>query len=224
LIPGFWFSGSSWDLVIDALTERGLVAESIDLPGRGPRVENRGAISLSEQIDAVVAWLDSDVEPAVLVGHSAGGNIAYGAADRRPNIIHHLILVDSVPPANGQVVNTELPERDGLIDFPGLNFFSESEVAGVVGEAAAQLALAVHPESARCAREPLALANPARLAIAATIIACGFTAEQYFEWSADDDEIVEDISVIELSTGHWPQFSRPRDLARCIADALITLP
>lgn len=190
------------------------------LPGRGPDVAHRHDVSMTDQIDAVVAWLDESSEPAILVGHSAGGNIAYGAADQRPDIIQHLILVDTVPPANGQIVNDSLPQVDGIIPFPGIDFFSEEDTRDLHGEAATALAAAVYPESARCAVEPLTLSNPQRLTIPATLIACEFSAEQYWEWSENDDDIIEDISVIELPTGHWPQFTKPRQLAIAIRDAL----
>ena len=220
LIPGFWLTGNSWATVQELLTTYGITADTIDLPGRGPHWPDRREMGLTDQIDAVVAWLDESSEPTVLVGHSAGGNIAYGAADQRPGLVRHLILVDTVPPANGHIVNDSLPEVEGEIPFPGIDFFSPEDVRDLVGGAAELLLSSVHPESARCAREPLALTNAARLTIPATLIACEFTADQYWEWSEHDDEIIEDVSVIELPTGHWPQFTKPRELAIAIRDAL----
>lgn len=220
LIPGFWLTGNSWATVQERLSSHGITADSIDLPGRGAGWSHRREVRLTDQIDAVVAWLDASSEPAVLVGHSAGGNIAYGAADQRPELVRHLMLVDTVPPVNGHIVNDSLPEVDGEIPFPGIDFFSPEDVRDLVGDAAELLLSSVHPESARCAREPLTLTNAARLAIPATLIACEFTADQYWEWSEHDDEIIEDVSVIELPTGHWPQFTKPRELAIAIRDAL----
>ncbi len=224
LIPGFWLTGNSWATVQEILTTYGITADTIGLPGRGAHWPHRRDVGLTDQINAVVEWLDALSEPAVLVGHSAGGNIAYGAADQRPELVRHLMLVDTVPPTNGHIVNDSLPEVEGEIPFPGIDFFTPDDVRDLVGDAAELLLSSVHPESARCAREPLTLTNAARLAIPATLIACEFTADQYWEWSDNDDEIIEDVSVIELPTGHWPQFTKPRELAHFIADTVLTLP
>ena len=222
LIPGFWLSGDSWSAVTLFLADHGIHPDVAELPGRGPKHENRASVGIMDQIASVVAWLDQSPEPAILVGHSAGGNIAYGAADQRPLLVEHLILIDTVPPRHGGIVNDSLPTTNGVIDFPGVDFFAADETRGLVGDVATTVMKAVNAESARCATEPITLSDPRRLSIPATIIACTFTADNYWAWTEHDDEVIEDVSVIELPTGHWPQFSRPRELARCLADSILT--
>ena len=64
----------------------------------------------------------------VLVGHSGGGNVAYGAADARPDRVARVVFVDTFPPADGGSI-WEFPIVDGVIPFPGWDFFDEQEVA-----------------------------------------------------------------------------------------------
>ena len=54
------------------------------MPGLGaPGVESAG-IGIADWVAATVAAIDESVGPVAVVGHSGGGNVAWGAADARP--------------------------------------------------------------------------------------------------------------------------------------------
>ncbi len=68
------------------------------------------------------------------------------------------------------------------------------------------------------------LTNPARRSVPATVIACEYSTQQLRDWMAQDEEpgelaLLEDCELIDLPTGHWPQFTRPVELGQIIADA-----
>lgn len=46
-----------------------------------------------------------DLRDVILVGHSYGGMVAIGVADRVPGLIRHLVYVDAFVPADGQSLN-----------------------------------------------------------------------------------------------------------------------
>jgi pimeloyl-ACP methyl ester carboxylesterase len=55
-----------------------------------------------------------------------------------------------------------------------------------------------------------------------------FTVEMLKEWVARDMEPVrelaeiKDVTYVDLPTGHWPQFSKPDELARVILEAIVS--
>ena len=68
--------------------------------------------------------------------------------------------------------------------------------------------------------------NDARKDIPSTIIATGFSAEDYRTYAADHPDWaflagipdLRDITWIDLPTSHWPMWSRPQELAAIIGD------
>ena len=64
----------------------------------------------------------------MLVGHSGGGNVVYGAADARPERVARIVFVDTFPPGDGGSI-WEFPIVDGVVPFPGWDSFEEAEVA-----------------------------------------------------------------------------------------------
>ena len=101
LIPGLWLDASSWDDVSPALREAGHEPHSVTLPGVGEPADRSGEIGITEWVGAVVDLIDRLDGDVVLVGHSGGGNVAWGAADRRVDRVGRVILVDTLPPTPG---------------------------------------------------------------------------------------------------------------------------
>jgi pimeloyl-ACP methyl ester carboxylesterase len=70
LVHGAWHGAWCWELVVAALTERGIRAVAIDLPGHG--IDEGPLTDLAGDADRVGRALDAFDEPVVLVGHSYG--------------------------------------------------------------------------------------------------------------------------------------------------------
>ncbi len=113
LVPGLWLDASSWDAVLPALRRAGHRPLPLTLPG--PAV---GDLVVDDWVDAVVSEIDRLDAPVVLVGHSGGGNVVWGAADRRPERVRRIVLVDTVVPPPGAMIS-EFPIEDGVVPFPG---------------------------------------------------------------------------------------------------------
>lgn len=127
LIPGLWLDASSWDDVIPALREAGHEPHSVTLPGVGEPADRSGEIGITEWVGAVVDLIDRLDGDVVLVDHSGGGNVAWGAADRRVDRVGRVILVDTLPPTPGGMI-WEFPIVDGVAPFPGWDTFEEREI------------------------------------------------------------------------------------------------
>lgn len=229
LIPGFWLDASSWDEVVPSLVAAGHEVTALTLPGVESREADRRGITLRDHIEAAVAVVDS-FDPAegaiVVVGHSGGGPVAQGVADARPDRMARVVYVDCLPLREGGCINDELPVVDGEIPLPGWSFFDEADLVGLDDDMRAAFRARAIPMPERVATDPQHLTDPRRHDVPVTVIACEFTGEQIGQWIADDEPwtaelaAIREVEVIDLPTGHWPQFSRPDDLGAAIAAAI----
>jgi pimeloyl-ACP methyl ester carboxylesterase len=208
LIPGFWLDASSWDEVLPALPDD---VRALTLRGE----------TLGERVDEVVAAID---RPCVLVGHSAGGAIAWAAADARPEQVQRVVLIDQVPLEHGGVINPDLPVVDGEIPLPDWSVFEGPDLIDLTVELRAAFRARAIPLPARVASDPQQLSDERRYDIPVTVICCEFTAAELREWMrggfAPELTRIRDVSYVDLPTGHWPQFTRPAELGQAIAAAL----
>lgn len=129
IVHGAW--GGSWAFreVDSLLTEQGHTVHRPSLTGLGERVHlATPEVGLSTHIEDVVNALRfEDLEDVVLVGHSYGGMVITGVADRVPDRIARLVYVDAFAPRDGESVvsirgddaaGLEQMEEDGFIVPP----------------------------------------------------------------------------------------------------------
>src|SRR5919205_384080 len=63
-------------------------------------------VDLETHIQDILAVIDcEDLRDFILIGHSYGGMVATGVADRVPERVRHLVYVDAFVPADGQSLN-----------------------------------------------------------------------------------------------------------------------
>ncbi len=226
LIPGFWLDGSSWGDVGPVLEQAGHRVRALTLPGLESADADRRGIGLRDHVDAVVAAIDEADGPVVLVGHSGGGAIAHAAADARSDRVARVVYVDSWPLGEGRAINDELTAVDGEIPLPDWSEFPEEDLRDLDDELRGAFRARAVPQPAAVASDPQVLADDRRYDVAATIIACEFPSEQLRQWLAQGEPslaelaAMRDVDYVDLPTGHWPQFTRPRDLAQAILAAV----
>lgn len=223
LIPGLWLDASSWDEVVPALRSAGHTVHPLTLPGVGS--SDASDLGLTDWIAAVVERIDDCDGPVALVGHSGGGNVAWGAADARPERVAHAVFVDTVPPPPGAEIS-EFPIVDGVVPFPGWDSFDEPDVADLDAPVRKRWAERTGPVPRRVPTDPVRLADARRHRIPVTVLS-GSADEATLRamlanWPpfADEFAAIENVRVVELGSGHWPQFSRPARLAAEIVAAL----
>ncbi|MEP6481470.1 MAG: alpha/beta hydrolase [Rhodoglobus sp.] len=224
LIPGFWLDGASWGEVVPDLEAAGHTVQALTLPGLESLDADRSSITLRDHVEAVVAVIDAIGHPVVLVGHSGGGAIAHAAVDARPDAVSRVVYVDSGPLGDGDVINDELPVVDGEVPLPEWSAFDDEDLVGLTEELRAKFRGIAIPEPARVTSDKQELHDERRYDVPITIICCEFTAEALQHWlqSGAYPEVpkVADAEFVDLPTGHWPQFSRPKDLAATILAAV----
>lgn len=111
IIHGGWGGGWEWTSVARKLRERGHEVFTPTLTGLGDRSHLGDAkTGLSDHIDDVLAVLRcEDLRDVVLCGHSYGGMVVTGAADRAAERIGLLVYLDSMVPKDGQAVVDLVP-------------------------------------------------------------------------------------------------------------------
>ncbi len=109
------FGGSwSWNrFVVPMLREAGQTVFPVTLTGLGERTHLASPdVSLDTHIQDVVNVLFyEDLTDVVLVGHSYGGNVITGVADRVPERLQQLVYLDAATPSDGQSSADSMPGR-----------------------------------------------------------------------------------------------------------------
>jgi pimeloyl-ACP methyl ester carboxylesterase len=108
LVHGAFHGGWCWDRVVPGLTEAGVDAVAVDLPGHGvgdpgPVGDLRGDAA---HVRGVLAGLDG---PVVLVGHSYGGAVISEAGAGQPDVVR-LVYLAAVVPDVGETLAGPPPE------------------------------------------------------------------------------------------------------------------
>ena len=222
LVPGFWLDASSWSDVTPALQAAGHRVHAMTLPGLESVDADRAGIGLRTHIDAVVSVLDQLESPAVLVGHSGGGAIIYGAIDARPDRVARGVYVDSGPLGEGGVINDEIPAVGDDLPLPNWDDFDEADLTDLTAELRDSFRARAIPEPKGVAYDKQELHDERRFDVPATVIACEFPSSLILEWIAGGHPYVaelarvHEVEYVDLPTGHWPQFTRPAELGAAI--------
>jgi pimeloyl-ACP methyl ester carboxylesterase len=237
LVPGFWLGAWAWRPVTQLLHGRGHDVHPISLTGMAEHASQaRPDTNLETHIDDVANLLAArDLHDVILVGHSYGGLVVTGAADRLPERIEQLVYVDTGPlpdgmsqndftPPDQQTTNAELvaSQGDGW-KLPPPPWAALAADAPDVDDAAIE-ALTTNsvPQPWATAISPVRLTgrweNLRRLGIL-----CTFTTEQVHAMAATVPALRhmagDTWRYTELPTWHWPMFSRPDELGKILDDA-----
>jgi len=225
LVPGLWLDASSWEHVIPAIERAGHTAHPLTLPGVGAPSSESAEVGIGDWVDAVVAAIDATSGPVVLVGHSGGGNVVWGAAEARAERVARVVFVDTVPPHEGGQIS-EFEIVDGVIPFPGWDSFDEPDVADLDEAVRETWAARTHPVPAKVPTDPIRFTDSRRHGVPVTLM-MGLMDDAAFrgavaQWGpyGTEFEAIADAEVVRLGSGHWPQFSKPDDLARALVDAI----
>jgi pimeloyl-ACP methyl ester carboxylesterase len=104
LVHGSCHGAWCWRDLVPALAERGHDATAIDLPAHGADTTPPAEASLAGYAERIAAALAALPEPAILVGHSAGGAAVTAAAELAPRRIARLVYLCAYVLRDGESV------------------------------------------------------------------------------------------------------------------------
>jgi pimeloyl-ACP methyl ester carboxylesterase len=105
LVPGAWHGGWAFEAVVPLLERAGHAVHALTLTGlrADDDAATVAAANLDTHADDVLALLDrAHLTGATLVGHSYGGMVITGAADRAQGRVSRLVHLDAYVPDDGE--------------------------------------------------------------------------------------------------------------------------
>ena len=225
LIHGAWMGGWCWRDVAQLLRDAGHRVLTPTMTGLGERAHLlTPAVRLSTFIeDACHAIEFEELTDVVLVGHSFGGLVISGVADRMQESIRQLIYVDAMIVQHGHAAISILPplvqaERSRTDDPDDLRMhMPPPEQFGVTDpEQAAWVRRRMTPHPIRAYTEPLALRHSLGNGLPCAYIA---VTNPWYEPLADVRAWVKqqaDWQWLEIPTGHAPMITAPQTLAQAL--------
>ena len=222
LVPGYWLGAWAWREVEPDLQQAGIETHAVTLPGLDGGATD--GVTLDVQIDAVTRLVESLDGDVVLVGHSGGGAVVQGVIDRIPELVRRVVYVDAGPMIDGVAL---MPDAIDDIPLPSWDELAaqHSSVEGMDDEALDRFRAESVAQPAGVARSIIRLVNPRRFDVPASVICTSFPKDTLLgmiEAGVIPSEItaVNDVRYVDLPTGHWPMFSRPRELAQVLSDEI----
>jgi pimeloyl-ACP methyl ester carboxylesterase len=226
LVPGFWLGAWAWDEVAEALRADGHQVTALTLPGLESPEADRSAITLSDHVDAIVDAVRAADAPVVLVVHSASGFSGYAASDRVPERIAAMVYVDTAPGKGA--LDPDFKDAEKPLVWEAVE--KEENLEGLSEEQKETFRRRAVAVPGGVLRESIELTNDARRDIPSTVIATGYTSEQYKDYARDHPEWpflagipeLRNVTWVDLPTSHWPMWSRPQELAQIITEVAKT--
>jgi len=225
LVHGAWSGGWKWRAVRPILRRAGHEVHTPTLTGLGERAHlARPDIDLEVHVQDVVGLMEmEDLREVVLVGHSYGGMVVTGAAERCPERIRRLVYLDAFVPENGKcALDYVLPER-------AAGFREQGERTGYVEPPPPSLWGVVNDEHVafsrrrelrnpyRCFTQAVRRANSSAAALPKTFIYCSSPATGTFDQFAAKYRSDPKWCFHDLKTGHDSMILVPGELAAILA-------
>lgn len=230
LVHGAFHGGWCWRAVARLLRETGHSVFTPTLTGLGERRHlMSSALTIDTFVDDVTNLIETeDLTDVILVGHSFGGTVISGVADRMPERIRRLVYLDAITPLAGKSVFEMMPEADRNARLAALAGLPDGDVRAPHPPArhfgvhdAAQAAwvdrrLTPHPTGAYTS--PVMLRNPITNGVPAAYIRCTSPAFPSNDPCAAFAQSQISWQYREIATGHNAMISAPLELTDLLLD------
>lgn len=222
-VHGAWGGGWQYTKVQPLLEEAGHTVFRPTMTGLGERVHLGGPdVGLSTHIEDIVKVLEfEDLDEVVLVGHSYGGMVIAGVANRVPGRIAKLVYFDAILPEDGESVASLFGDAiDSMATAGGGGAEAWQLVPRWVEEG--KLPPVDVPQPLLTFTEPIVLGNPVAAQLPAVFL---LTVEAGKE--VDDFDVFADRArrrgwqVVEMEGSHNPHWFQPEAFVKVFLDTLV---
>lgn len=238
LVHGAWHGGWCWDPVRERIEAAGHRVHAPTLPGLAERAGELDAdTSLAGHIADLARYItERDLSDIVLAGHSYGGMVITGVADRLKDRIAHILYLDAALPRDGEsMISYGAPRPPEAIAAAeaGLRRLAPDGIAMLAFPPAMLgipedhplhdwVAERLTPHPLRTWLDPIRLEHGGADGIPRTYVHCTdpAMAQTQFPYIAQMAASDPTWSYAELATGHEAMLTAPDDVARLLLDTL----
>ncbi|MEZ4617340.1 MAG: alpha/beta fold hydrolase [Caldilineaceae bacterium] len=224
LVHGAWHGGWCWRKLVPLLRAAGHELFAPTLTGLGERAHLLNPqVGLDTHIDDIAALLEyEDLHNVILVGHSYGGMVITGVAERAASRLAGLVYLDAFVPQDGQSLLDTLPDGGATVRAQAAAVGESWKVPvpvgtfGVTDESDIQwLTARLTPQPLKSFTEPVRLTTQAARTLPRTYILCRQDQTTIFDIHAEQAKQVG-WNVHELRTGHDAMISVPQELVELL--------
>lgn len=228
LVHGSWAGGWCWRKVVGPLRAAGHEVVAPTLTGVGERAHLLSpAITLQTHVQDVLGVIEAEeLQRVLLVGHSYGGMVVTGVADRlqqhQPGVLAGLVYLDAMTPHPGESWSSQhspetIAQRLASAQASGGVAFAPPDPAlfGLEGADRDWVARRQTPQPLGVYQDPLHFDAARVAAVPRTFIDCTAPALPTIAVMRQRVRTEPGWEVLEMATGHDPMVSHP--------DALVTI-
>ncbi len=225
LVHGAWHGAWCWRKIVPPLWAAGHRVFAVTLTGVGDRAHLLSkAVTLDTHIADVVAVIETEelLDP-IVVGHSYGGVVITGVADRLAARLRHLVYLDAVVlhpgeswssahPVEVQAARRQAIAEHGMLPAPDPALF------GLSGADRAWVARRQTPHPGSVYDSPLNF-DPQRMqGLPRTFIDCTSPALATIAAARERVRHEPGWNVLEIATGHDAMISAPQELVEILSN------
>ena len=233
LVHGAWHTGAEMEAVAGHLRGSGHVVHCPTVAGNNEG-DDRDKIGLDQAISSIVAYIETnDLRDIRLVGHSYGGMVISGVADRLTDRIKRLVYVNAFVPLDGQCLNDMVPPHYvGLFDAVAsannnavmlpFEIWRDAFINDADLDLAKSAFAKLNPHPYKTFTDKIALKRPlAELPVGKSYVNCrqDIALPHSLPWHPRLSEKLGLYRLIECEGSHEIWFTDPATIARAIVDA-----
>lgn len=228
LVHSAWLGAWQWQAVSPLIKAAGHRVITPDLPGHGSDKTPASQITMAHYVEALLAILDKEEKPVILVGHSFNAITVSRVAELRPNKVKHLVFLAGVLPTEGASFLDMAQQLEGSVAVANF-YFSKDGTQAFVKQAAikeafmhdiseadyARIAPKIVPEPAAPLHYVLELSQENYGRVTKHYIQCqqDKTLPTKNQWQMYFAKV---NTARGLNSSHTPNFSKPKQLAEIL--------
>ena len=233
LVHGAWHTGDEFEPTAAAIRAAGHKVWTPTIAGNRPG--DAKTSGLDEAIQSIVDYLaENNLNDVILAGHSYGGMVITGVADRVPERIRRLVYWNAFVPNNGESLNDMVPphyvgmfdaihaERgDGSVVLP-FPVWREAFINDGDLELAQSAYDRLNPHPLKTFADKISLSkNPAEMMLAKSYVNCteDTALPHSFTWHPRLSEKLGLFRLVQVSGSHELCFTDPARLAKALMEA-----